>query len=113
MSLIICGDFTTWLSISVGFRGQSSQNERGQKSAAKAKERSRPKNIAAVIASEKNTERRAYNELLYETGAAQTDAATLTADDIDWHYGVLTYRRKKLGPFSEPCRLTIGKKLRA
>jgi integrase len=68
---------------------------------------------AAVIASEKNTERRAYYELLYETGAAQTGAANLTAEDIDWQNGVLVYRRKKLGPFSEPCRLTIGKKLRA
>jgi len=68
---------------------------------------------AAVIASEKNPERRAYYELLYETGAAQTDAANLTAEDIDWQNGVLVYRRKKLGPFSDPCRLTIGKKLRA
>jgi integrase len=67
----------------------------------------------AVIASEKNPERRAYYELLYETGAAQTDAANLTAEDIDWENGVLIYRRKKLGPFSEPCRLTIGKKLEA
>jgi integrase len=67
----------------------------------------------AVITSEKNPERRAYYELLYETGAAQTDAASLTAEDIDWQNGVLVYRRKKLGPFSEPCRLTIGKKLRA
>jgi len=68
---------------------------------------------AAVIASEKNPERRAYYELLYETGAAQTDAANLAAADIDWNNGVLVYRRKKLGPFSEPCRLTIGKKLQA
>src|SRR5437763_11108098 len=68
---------------------------------------------AAVIASEKNAERRAYYELLYESGAAQTDAANLTSEDIDWQDGVLVYRRKKLGPFSEPCRLTIGKKLRA
>src|SRR4051794_18720274 len=67
----------------------------------------------AVIASEKNTERRAYYELLYETGAAQTDAANLRADNIDWQNGVLVYRRKKLGPFSEPCRLTMGRKLRA
>jgi integrase len=66
----------------------------------------------AVIASEKNSERRAYYELLYETGAAQTDAANLTVEDIDWQNGVLVYRRKKLGPLSEPCRLTIGKKLR-
>ena len=66
---------------------------------------------AAVIASERNPERRAYYELLYETGAAQTDAATLTAENIDWQNGILVYHRKKLGPFSEPCRLTIGKKL--
>jgi len=68
---------------------------------------------AALIASEKNPERRAYYELLYQTGAAQTDAANLTAENIDWTTGVLIYRRKKLGPFSEPCRLTIGKRLRA
>jgi integrase len=66
----------------------------------------------AVIASEKNAERRAYYELLYETGAAQTDAANLIREDIDWRNGVLVYHRKKLGPFSEPCRLTIGQKLR-
>ena len=51
--------------------------------------------------------------MLYETGAAQTDAANLTAEDIDWENGVLVYRRKKLGPFSEPCRLTIGPKLKS
>src|SRR5437764_11868329 len=67
----------------------------------------------AVIASEKNSERRAYYELLYETGSAQTDAANLTAEDIDCENGVLVYRRKKLGPFSEPCRLTIGPKLKS
>jgi integrase len=67
----------------------------------------------AVIASEKNPERHAYYELLYETGAAQTDAANLTAENIDWQNGVLVYHRKKLGPFNEPCRLTIGRKLRS
>jgi integrase len=67
----------------------------------------------AVIASEKNLERRAYYELLYETGAAQTDAANLRAEDIDWQNNVLVYHRQKLGPFSEPARLTIGAKLRA
>jgi integrase len=66
----------------------------------------------AVIASEKNSERRTYYELLYETGAAQTDAANLTAENIDWKNRILVYRRKKLGPFSEPARLTIGSKLR-
>lgn len=68
---------------------------------------------AAVIASEQSLERRAYYELLYETGAAHTDAANLNAADIDWQNGILIYRRKKLGPFSEPCRLTIGMRLRA
>jgi integrase len=66
---------------------------------------------AAVIASEKNPERRAYYELLYETGAAQTDAATLTTENIDWQNRLLIYRRKKLGPVGEPARLTIGAKL--
>ena len=66
----------------------------------------------AVIASEKNAERRAYYALLYETGAAQTDAANLRAENIDPKNGVLIYRRQKLGPLSEPARLTIGKTLR-
>src|SRR5437660_4240429 len=68
---------------------------------------------AAVIASEKNAERRAYYELLYETGAAQTDAANLTAENVDRQNGILVYQRKKLRPFSEPSRLTIGSKLRS
>ena len=67
---------------------------------------------AAVIASEKNPQRRAYYELLYETGAAQTDAANLTVENIDRTNGILVYHRKKLGPHSEPARLTIGRKLR-
>jgi integrase len=70
------------------------------------------KEHAAVIASEKNAERRAYYALLYETGAAQTDAANLRAENIDPKNGVLIYRRRKLGQLSEPARLTIGKTLR-
>ncbi|MEI9893846.1 MAG: tyrosine-type recombinase/integrase [Chthoniobacter sp.] len=65
-----------------------------------------------MSASEQNAERRAYYEFLYETGAAQTDAANMTAEQIDWRTGVLSYRRQKLGTFSKPARLTIGKKLR-
>jgi len=57
---------------------------------------------AAVITSEKNPERRTYYELLYETGAAQTDAANLTTENIDWQNRILVYHRKKLGPLSEP-----------
>lgn len=71
-----------------------------------------PREQALIVASEKNPERRAYYELLYETGAAQTDAANLTAANVDWRTGVLTYRRQKLGSGSEPARLSIGKRLR-
>src|SRR5260370_9814387 len=53
---------------------------------------------AVVIAGEKNPERRAYYELLYETGAAQTDAANLTVEDIHCRNGVLMYPRKKFRP---------------
>jgi len=47
-----------------------------------------------------------------EVGAAQSDAAELEADKIDWQNGQLVYRRKKLGLDSEPARLSIGKRLR-
>ena len=67
---------------------------------------------AAIISSEKNPEKRAYYEFLYETGAAQSDAAELAAESIDWQDGLLVYHRKKLGPDSEPARLSIGRKLR-
>ncbi len=66
----------------------------------------------AIIAQEQTTERRAYYELLWLTGAAQSDAAEMTAENIDWRDGVLSFRRKKLGVTSEPARLTIGPKLR-
>jgi integrase len=52
---------------------------------------------AKIIASEKNPEKRPYYEFLYETGAAQSDAAELTAVNIDWQDGLLVYHRKKLG----------------
>src|SRR5438034_4582792 len=45
VSRIICADFTIWLSISVGSRGPSSQNEHGPRFAAKARERSLPKSM--------------------------------------------------------------------
>ena len=72
-----------------------------------------PEEHAKIIAGEHNAERRAFYEILYETGAAQTDAANLSAKDFDWQNGLLVYRRKKLGPTSEPARLTIGSKLKA
>ena len=58
---------------------------------------------AEIIASEKNPEKRAYYEFLYETGAAQSDAAELTAENIDWQDGLLVYHRKKLGLGQRTC----------
>jgi hypothetical protein len=40
---------------------------------------------AAVIARELNPERRDFYELLWHTGASQTDAACLTAEDVNWN----------------------------
>jgi integrase len=56
----------------------------------------------AVIASEKNVERKAYYEVLYETGAAQADAANLRAENIDWKRGLLIYRHQNLQTAANP-----------
>ena len=49
-----------------------------------------------------------YLELLWETGAAQTDAALLKAEDIDWPARTITYFRKKTGTRAQ---ITISQKL--
>jgi integrase len=51
---------------------------------------------AAVVAKEMNPERRDFYELLWHTGASQSDAAFLTAEDIDWASHTICYTRKKL-----------------
>jgi integrase len=61
-----------------------------------------------IIAAERNTERRMYYELLWETGASQTDAALLTAANIDWGSRILAYQRRKTG---ESALLRIGTRL--
>jgi integrase len=61
-----------------------------------------------IVAAEGNTERRHYYEMLWLIGAAQTDGATLTAEDVDLSKKVLNYRRRKTG---EPCSLGIGSAL--
>lgn len=58
-----------------------------------------------IIQAEKNSERRLYYELLWETGASQTDAALLKADNIDLENNVLIYQRRKTS--STAC-MTIG-----
>jgi len=43
---------------------------------------------------------RAYYELLWHLGGAQTDVATLTAEDINWKDHTIAYRRHKTGTMS-------------
>lgn len=61
-----------------------------------------------IVAAERNRERRLYYELLWETGASQTDAALLTAANIDWEHRILSYQRQKTG---ERAYLRIGARL--
>jgi integrase len=65
---------------------------------------------ATIIASEQNAERRAFYELLWEIGAAQSDAVALTAENIDWTRRVISYQRCKTGQWSH---LIIGDRLEA
>jgi len=51
---------------------------------------------AAIVARELNAERRDFYELLWHTGAAQSDAACLLAEDVDWTQRTICYSRKKL-----------------
>jgi hypothetical protein len=62
-----------------------------------------------IIDAEKNVERRRYYELLWETGAAQGDAALLRADNFDWEKDILSYARQKTG---EWCHLRVGERLK-
>lgn len=61
-----------------------------------------------IIRSEGNEERRRYYELLWEIGAAQTDAANLKAENIDWKNCILSYQRKKTGEWAS---IRIGLRL--
>ena len=63
-----------------------------------------------ILASEQNVERRHYYEMLWLTGAAQTDCSLLSGDNIDWQEQTIAYQRKKTG---EWCHLQIGKELQS
>ena len=51
---------------------------------------------AGIVGRELNPERRDFYELLWHTGAAQSDAAFLLAEDVDWTQRTISYSRKKL-----------------
>jgi prepilin-type processing-associated H-X9-DG protein len=54
----------------------------------------------AIIATEKNPERRAFYELCWHLGGAQSDMANLVAEDIDWQTRTVSFYRKKTGSAS-------------
>jgi integrase len=51
---------------------------------------------ATILAREGNAERRDFYELLWHTGASQTDAACLLAEDVNWNSRTISYVRAKL-----------------
>jgi len=61
-----------------------------------------------ILKVEPNEEWRNYLRLLWEVGSAQTDAAMLTAEQIDWDAKTLAYQRRKLHSQAEPAVMSIG-----
>jgi integrase len=55
----------------------------------------------SVLTKEKKVEWRFYLELLWETGAAQSDAVNFTAEDVDWQTRTITYFRQKTGSMAQ------------
>jgi hypothetical protein len=53
-----------------------------------------------ILAREQNPAKRDYYSLLWHLGGAQTDIATLHAEDIDWERRTIAYRRCKTGVVS-------------
>jgi len=51
----------------------------------------------AIIARERNPERKAFYELAWHIGASQTDITLPDAENIDRHHRVISYARKKTG----------------
>ena len=58
-----------------------------------------------ILDAEGNQERKHYYELLWLTGAAQTDGASLRAEDVNWTKQILAYQRAKTG---EWCHLRLS-----
>jgi len=53
-----------------------------------------------ILARENDPVKRAYYELLWHLGGAQTDMARLTAENIDWQQRTIVYQRCKTGSMS-------------
>jgi integrase len=71
---------------------------------------------AAIIQREQNSERRDFYELLWHTGAAQSDGACLRAEDINWEDRTICFTRKKLksrGTNLKPTLFRFGAEIEA
>ncbi len=53
-----------------------------------------------IIQRETKPDKRAYYQLLWHLGGAQTDIAKLKAEDVDWPHRTIAYRRCKTGTLS-------------
>ncbi len=51
----------------------------------------------AIVARELNPERKAFYQLAWHLGAAQSDLAFLEAENIDWEHNFISFARKKTG----------------
>ena len=49
----------------------------------------------AIIAAERNAERKSFYELCWHLGGSQGDIACLVAEDVDWENNTLSFARKK------------------
>jgi hypothetical protein len=63
-----------------------------------------------ILGAERNAERSLYYQLLWEIGSSQSDAAALTAENIDWPTRSLTYFRMKTG---ERAQMAISERMLA
>jgi integrase len=63
-----------------------------------------------LATAERVAERRAFLELCWHIGAAQIDAVSLLAEDIDWENRIITYLRRKTKTL---CVLRFGDELAA
>jgi hypothetical protein len=59
-----------------------------------------------ILAAEQNLERRQFYQFLWETGAAQSDAAGVQCNFINWLQNTISFQRKKTGTW---CHIVIGK----
>ncbi len=62
----------------------------------------------SLLAREKKAEWKLFLELLWETGASQSDAVNFKAEDVDWQTRTISYFRQKTGSLAQ---FTISKKL--